>query len=198
MKSTRYWLTARGAGILMGLAISALIWSCKGGGNDNPPVPCTTITFDAADAAPAAGDVFLSATGSTCSTVNVSVVINNLSGIFTVGFDLTFPSSVLQYDSYTLGPLLQKSSTIAPIVLVTPLSSGLQVAMTRLLTDGPVAATNNEVLITFQFSKKSAGTGMIDFNSSNSSTVTEEVLDENGQTRPASFGPGHGGSVVVP
>jgi len=184
----------------MGLAISALVWSCKGGGgsDNNSPTPCTDITFDAADTAPAAGDVFLSPTGSTCSTVNVSVLVNSLSGLFTVGFDLTFPSSVLQYDNYTVGPLLQKSSTNAPLVLVTAVSGGLQVAMTRRSPDGSVAATGNELLITFQFSKKSAGTGMIDFNSSNSSPVTEEVLDENGQARPASFGPGHGGSVVVP
>jgi hypothetical protein len=186
------------AGVLLGLLISLLSWSCKSGGDESTAVPCTDITFTAADTTPASGDVFMSQTGGTCSALQVSVVVNDLSGILTVGFDMTYPASLLQYTSFTVGPLLQKTASNPPLVLVTGGSGVIKVAMSRVMQDGPVNAVSNEVLITLHFSKVSAGTGNIDFNSSVSSTVDEEVLDQNGATRPASFGPNHGGSVMVP
>jgi hypothetical protein len=191
---------ARQAGVMLGLLVSLLSWNCKGGGDEGTSAaPCTDITFTAANTSPASGDVFMSQTGSTCTTLQVSVVVNDLTGIFTVGFDLNYPSTRLQYNTYTVGPLLQKSASNSPIVLVDAATAGLiKVAMSRVIQDGPVSAGSNEVLITFQFSKASAGTGSMDFNSSGSSAVTEEVLDQNGQERPASFGPNHGGSVMVP
>jgi hypothetical protein len=42
------------------------------------------------------------------------------------------------------------------------------------------------------------GEGIIDFDSSATSTVSETILDPSGNPRPASFGPGHGGLVTIP
>src|SRR5262245_64217273 len=185
------------AGVLLGLLISLPSWGCKGGGDEASAAPCTDITFTAADTTPASGDVFMSQTGSTCTTLQVSVVVNDLSGILTVGFDMTYPAALSQYTSYTVGPLMQKNGS-TPIVLVTGGSGTVKVAVSRVMQDGPVNALSNEVLITLHFSKVGAGTGTIDFDSSQSSTVDEEVLDQNGTARPASFGPNHGGIVMVP
>ncbi|HKB06935.1 MAG TPA: cohesin domain-containing protein [Candidatus Polarisedimenticolia bacterium] len=186
------------AGVLLGLLISLPSWGCKGGGDEASAAPCTDITFTAFDTTPASGDVFMSQTGATCSTLQVSVVVNDLSGILTVGFDLTYPASLIQYTTYTVGPLLQKNTSTPPIVVLTSGSGIVKVAMSRVAQDGPVTAGSNEVLITLHFSKVGAGTGNIDFNFSGSSTVDEKVLDQNSATRPAIFGPNHGGSVMVP
>jgi hypothetical protein len=191
--------TVSRTGVLLGLLISLLSWSCKsGGGEENSAVPCTDITFTAADTTPASGDVFMSQTGATCSSLQVSVVVNDLSNILTVGFDMTYPASLLQYTNYTVGPLMQKNTSNPPIALVTGGSGVVKVAISRVMQAGTVNAGSNEVLVTLHFSKVSAGTGNIDFNSSGSSTVDETVLDQNGAARPASFGPNHGGSVMVP
>jgi len=199
MSSRRPIRILRRAPFLLGLVMAALSVCCQGGDGDDDtsPLPCTAISFDAANTSPVAGDVYFSPSSSTCTTVDVSVRVNEISDVFTVGFDLMYPASVLLYQSYTLGPLLQKGTATAPRALLTSGSGALQVVMTRLSPDGPVVAGANEILITLRFSKVGVGAGMIDFNSSSSSTVTEEILDDSGQTRPASFGPGHGGTVTV-
>jgi len=70
--------------------------------------------------------------------------------------------------------------------------------MTRLAPDPGVTATGSESLIVFHFTKGSPGAGLIDFDMSGTSTVAEQILDQNGTVLPASFGPDHGGVVTVP
>ena len=172
---------------------------CSGGEGDSPG-PCMSISFTPAIATVASGSVFLGELTSTCTTVDVVVMVNDLSGIWTVGFDLSFPASVLSYDSYTAGPLLQKGSPASnPVFLVTNSSSSvIQVTATRFYPDPSVAAVGSEILMTLRFSKVSSGTGAIDFDDSSGSLVDEVVLDQNGANRPASFQPDHGGIVLVP
>jgi hypothetical protein len=172
---------------------------CSGGEGD-PPVACLPISFTPAIGTIASGSVFLGELTSTCTSVDVVVMVNDLSGIFTVGFDLAFPASVLSYDSYTAGPLLLKGSpTQNPFFVVIDPSPGVvQVSATRLSPDPSVAAVGSEMLMTLRFSKVSSGTGAIDFDDGSGSLVDEVVLDENGATRPASFQPDHGGIVLVP
>jgi hypothetical protein len=171
---------------------------CSGGEGD-PPGPCMSISFTPAIATVSSGSVFLGELASTCTTVDVVVMVNDLSGIFTVGFDLSFPTSVLSYDSYTAGPLLQKGSpTNNPIFLFTKSPGVIQVAASRVSPDPSVAAVGSEILMTLRFNKVASGTGAIDFNDAMSSAIDEVVLDENGFIRPASFQPDHGGIVLVP
>jgi hypothetical protein len=172
---------------------------CSGGEGD-PPGPCMSISFTPAIATVSSGSVFLGELASTCTTVDVVVMVNDLSGIWTVGFDLAFPASVLSYDSFTAGPLLQKGPpAINPFFLVRKSGSGvIQVAATRVSPDPSVAAVGSEILMTLRFSKVSSGTGSIDFNDAVSSAIDEVVLDENALPRPASFQPDHGGIVLVP
>ncbi|HUD71738.1 MAG TPA: cohesin domain-containing protein [Dongiaceae bacterium] len=190
----------RAAGSASLLLVALLALSCGGGGGGgSDALPCTTLTFDRALSTLANGDVYLDQASGTCSTVGVGVLVNNLSRIWTVSFDLNFPSSLLTYDSFTLGPLLQKGSPASPpLVFVTQVGSTVQVTMTRLLPDPPIDAVGSEALITIRFQRVAAGSGAIDFNTSGSSPVGEVVLDELGGTRPATFAPGHGGMVMVP
>lgn len=171
---------------------------CSGG--EDSPTPCLPASFTPAIATVAAGDVFLGEQTSTCNSVVVSVLVNDLSGIFTVGFDVTFPAAVLSYDSYTAGPLLLKGPPATnPVFLVTNSAPGvIQVTATRFGGDPSVAAVGTEILMTLTFSKISSGTGAIDFDDSGSSLVDEAVYDETGASRPASFQPDHGGIFIVP
>jgi len=189
------WLRAAGTAALL----LCLLGCGGGGGGDSNPVTCTSLTFERALVGPSDGDVYFEQTSGTCSTLDVGVLVSNLTGVFTVGFDLTYPQALLQYESYTLGPLLQKGSPqTAPFVLVTPIVGGLQLTMTRFGPDIPVSAVGSEALITLRFTRVAPGAGTIDFNTSSGSSVGEAILDDNGVARPALFAPGHGGMVTVP
>jgi hypothetical protein len=171
-----------------------------GGGDDDPdPIVCTNLAFDRVLVTPADGDVYFEEAASTCSSLEVSVLVSNLSGIWTVGFDLTFPTTLLQYESATLGLLLQKGSPQFPVFHDVNESNGvLQVTMTRFGTDPAVAAVGSESLITLRFKRMAAGAAAIDFHTSGGSIVNESILDDGGLARPAVFVPGHGGMVTVP
>jgi hypothetical protein len=160
-------------------------------------VTCTALSFNRALVSPSSGDVYFEQSTTSCSTIDVSVLISNLTGIWTVGFDMTFPSSLIDYQSFTTGPLLLKGNPLnTPVVVVTPSSGVLDVAMSRLGSDPPVSASGSEVLITFRFVRVASGAGTIDFRSGAGSS--ERVLDDSGISRPAVFTPGHGGVVTVP
>jgi hypothetical protein len=190
-------------GLRLGTAVALLACAVAcgggGGGDDEAPVICPDLSFVRALVTPSSGDVYFEQSIGNCSSIEVSVLVSNLSGIFTAGFDLTFPSSLLQYDSYTLGPLLLKGNPqTAPFVLVTPMPGGLQVSMTRFGPDPPVTAVGSEALITFKFMRTSSGAGAIDFDTNSGSAVGESILDDSGVARPAVFAPGHGGMATVP
>jgi hypothetical protein len=180
-----------------------LLLPCCGGAKDDSagPLPCTNLSFTRAlTTSPAAGDVYFSPVTNSCSSIDVAVNVANLSGIYTVGFDLTFPAAVVGYQSYSLGPLLLQGNPVnQPIVVVQNSSAGeLQVAMSRRAPDASVSAVGSVVLIIFHFIKVASGSGSIDFDSSQTSLVPEQILDQNNALLPASFGPGHGGTVLVP
>jgi hypothetical protein len=191
---------ARHLPVLASVAIALLLAACSGGGGGSDPVTCTSLSFDRALATPSAGDVYLEQAAGTCSTVDISVIVNGLSGIWSVSFDLVYPTALVQYQSYTLGPLLLKGNPqTPPLVVVQPTSGGLQVTMTRFLGDPNVSAVGSESLIVLRFQRVAAGTGLVDFDTSAGSTVGEVILNDQGQpAASASFGPGHGGMVIVP
>ncbi|HZM68773.1 MAG TPA: cohesin domain-containing protein [Candidatus Cryosericum sp.] len=193
--STR--LRALGLGILVVLCLPGC--GGGGGGDDSDPVICTNLAFDSVLFTPADGDVYFEEGTSTCTSLEVSVLVSNLSGIWTVGFDLTYPTTLLQYDSYSLGPLLQKGSPVSPLFYnVSPIAGGLQVLLSRFAPDPPVAAVGSEELLTLRFKRIGPGAAAIDFNTGGGSIVSESILDDGGLPRPAVFAPGHGGMVTVP
>jgi hypothetical protein len=182
-------------------AVALILSGCSGGGGGSDPVTCTNLSFDRALTTPAVNDVYLDQAAGTCSTIGIAVLVDGLSGIWSVSFDISYPASLLAYQSYTLGPLLQKGAPLnAPVVVVHTSGNDVQVTMSRLGSDPPVGATGSESLITLSFARLAAGSAAIDFDTSGASTVGEIVLDDNSPptVRPAVFGPGHGGMVVIP
>lgn len=199
----RGWAWPRNAStrlLALGLGILVLcLPGCGGGGggDDSDPVVCPNLAFDRVLVTPADGDVYFQDSTSTCTTIDISVLVSNLSGIWTVGFDLTYPATLLQYDSYTLGPLLQKGNPQYSVVHdVKMVAGGLQVYMSRLATDPPVTAVGSEALLTLKFKRLGPGAAAIDFNTGGG--VSESIIDDGGLPRPAVFAPGHGGMVMVP
>jgi hypothetical protein len=201
--SGRHTLRRCASVLAFGLGAALVLVGCGGGGggNDDDPVVCTNLAFDRAMVTPGAGDIYMDQAASTCSSVDVVVLVSNLSGIFSVSFDLTYPINALQYQSYSLGPLMLKGNpTNQPFVLVSPLATGVKVAITRLSPDSPVTATGSEALISLRFVRTGAGSGAFDFNTGVGDLVTETVLDDGSpaNARPAVWTPNHGGMVMVP
>jgi len=184
------------------LAVLLVLLGCNSRHKDSlpapPPVVCQDLEFQGALATPADGDVFLHEESASCTTVDVGVMVNSLTGIWTVGFDLVFPPAVVRFDGATVGPLLQQGSpTNPPALIVNSTSSEIQVSVSRLHPDPSVAAVGAVEVVHLRFSRVAAGSGVIDFDASSGSTVAETILDDSGNPRPASFGPGHGGLVTA-
>jgi hypothetical protein len=189
--------------VTLAIASSLLFAACGGGGggSDSQSPTCSPITFDRALVSPAAGDVYLDESNATCSTIDIVILINNLSGIFTVSFDLNYPTAILDYQSFSLGPLILKGNpTTTPVVIVVPTTGGISVTASRLAPDGPVTASGSEAFLRLRFGRIGSGSGPIDFDTSAGSHVSEVVLDNStpANIAPASFGPGHGGMVMAP
>ena len=192
-------LPERAAAVVALLLVLGL--SCKGkGSGGNDVIPCTSISYTGSIGTPAAGDVYLLSLGSSCDSVDISVLVTNLSGIFTVGFEVDYPSSVIGYQSFTAGSLLQQGSPpIPPQFFVNNPSPGvIIVSGTLFRPDTSVSATGNAIFITFHFVKVASGSGPVDFNTGSGGSINNQVIDENGAVVAASFGPGHGGVVQVP
>ena len=179
-------------------AVALVVTGCSGGGGGSDPVTCTSLSFDRALATPAVDDVYLDQAAGTCSTIDIAVLVDGLSGIWSVSFDISYPTGLLAYQGFTLGPLLQKGAPLNTPLLVVVQTSGndLQVTMSRFAPDPPVGATGSESLITLSFARLASGSAAIDFDPGG---ISEIILDNNGPpARPAVFGPGHGGMVVIP
>lgn len=192
----------RGRAFVCRLALVLTLAGCKGGGSEdgNSVTPCTAIIFGQSLQTPAAGDVYLRAINASCTTLDMGVLVANLSGIWTVGFDLKYPASILQYQSFAPGPLLNKDNPPVPagFFVTTPSSGTIVVSATRFSPDPSLSAVGSELLITLHFVKVASGSGSLDFDTSLSSLVSDEILDDAGNIVASSFGPGHGGSVLVP
>jgi len=190
-----------GAATPVGLLLLVLGLGCKGAGKDgNSVTPCPSISFASSLSSPAAGDVSLASGASSCDAVDIGVLVTNLSGIFTVGFDLLYPSSIIAYQGFSAGPLLyQGSPPIAPLFFVQKPSPGEIVASGTLFRpDSDVSAINSATFITLHFVRVASGSGSLDFNTGPGSTINNQIIDDSGTIVTATFGPGHGGVVQVP
>jgi hypothetical protein len=149
---------------------------------------------------PRPGDLYLRAGRATCTTLEIEIAAQDVSGIFTVAFDLAYPADLLKFEGHAAGPLLtQNAPRTPPLVLARGATAGrVQVSITRFAPDGSAAAEGSEVLLTLRFSRLAAGTGSIDFGLEPASGVAERILDDKGDPVTARFGPGHGGTVAVP
>jgi hypothetical protein len=161
---------------------------------------CPPPSFRSSLQEPRSGDLYLRAGRATCTSLEIEVAVQDVAGLFTVGFDLSYPADLLKFEGHTAGPLLtQNTPKTTPLVLARGAASGrLQVSITRFAPDGAAAAQGSAVLLFLRFSRLATGTGPIDFGLDPGSGVAERILDEQGEPVAARFGPGHGGTLVVP
>jgi hypothetical protein len=162
--------------------------------------PCAPIAVTPRLTTPAAGDVYLRAGAAACDTIEIEVAVHGLQGVFTVSFDLGYPTGVLHYEGYAQGTLLMRGPPRqTPLFLVREASPGnLLVSMTRFAPDPSVSADGSEGLVRLRFHRVAAGQAEVDFLGGTASAIAEKIVDGDGTVVAARFTPGHGASVVVP
>ncbi|MFY9826056.1 MAG: cohesin domain-containing protein [Thermoanaerobaculia bacterium] len=145
---------------VLGLALLLLLTlACGGGGGGGgptaPPPPAAGITFTP-QGAPGSNAVFLgSGAATTATTLVLEVRANQVTDLYGVAFDLTYPSTVLTFSRATAGPLLGGSSGSVQAVVSTP--GTLVVGGSHL---GAVPGANGSgVVLTLEFTATAAGTG---------------------------------------
>jgi len=187
-RSYRYLLLAAVlCALLMPLAAAGCSSKAEEDDDGGDPLACSLNT-SFVGRTHASGTVILQASSLSCGEIQLDVLFTGISNIFTVGFDVTYPTGMLSYDSYQTGPLLlQGSPTLTPFFSVSESSPGrIQVFATRFSPAPSVDAPGDSVLMTLVFRANSPGEGAIVFDLA-SSPVQEQVLDEAGNTVTATF-----------
>jgi len=166
--------------LLSTLAMTAAIAvSCGGGGGGGgggpteptpPPPPLAGFVFTA-QGSPGANTIFLaSGAATTATTLVLEVRASQVTDLYGVAFDLTYPSAQLQFVRATPGPLLSGGAAQAA-------ASGagtLVVGGTHL---GNVAgASGSGVLLTLEFSAAAAGSGSFAFSRNTALDSTGSAL----------------------
>lgn len=153
----------RGRGALA-LAFTLLLTACGGGGGGGtptspppPPPPTAGITFTA-QANPGANSLYLSSgAGTTANTLILEVRASQVTDLYGVAFDLTYPATQLQFVRATAGPLLNNGAVQA--VASTP--GTLIVGGTHL--GSTPGANGSGLVLTLEFSAVAAGSGSFAF-----------------------------------
>ena len=152
--------------LVLALVLTALLAAACGGGGGGgggptePPPPQTGITFTASGATGGNTVTLASGAGTNSNTLVLEVRANQVTGLFGLAFDLSYPSTVLTFTQGTEGTVLSSGApTSFQVREVSP--GNLVVGLTRL---GPVAGLDaNGVLMTLTFTSTAAGSGSFAF-----------------------------------
>ncbi len=127
-----------------------------------------------------------SGAGSTATTLFLEVQANQVTDLYGLSFDLTYPPALLRYDGIMEGTLLSESGMQQTTLLTGPGAAGtLLVGFSRL---GSIpGATGSGVLLTLRFTAVGAGTGSFGF-------VRNSAVNSSGAALPLSWS---GGKVEV-
>ena len=157
------------------LAATLLLTACGGGGGGSStpteptPPPLTAGIVLTPQGTPGASSLYLaSGAATTATTLVLELRANQVTDLYGVAFDLTYPATQLQFVRATAGPLLNNGAVQA--VASTP--GTLIVGGTHLgATPG---ATGSGVVLTLEFTAVAAGSGSFAFarNSALNSTGT--------------------------
>jgi hypothetical protein len=144
------------------MAMVVMLAACGGGGGGGGPTEPTptptptpaSIVFTPQGTA-GSNSVFLtSGAGTTATTLVVEVRANQVTDLYGVAFDLTYPSAQLQFARATAGPLLGTAGSVQAVVS----SPGILVVGGSHLGSVP-GATGSGVLLTLEFTAVGAGGG---------------------------------------
>ena len=154
--------------VLLWLPFLALAAACGGGGGGGgspteptptptPTPPGITLTADSAPTQNAL--VVATGAGTTVDTLVLEVRATNVQDLYGVGFDLTYPNSLLRFEGATPGFLNQGQQVSFNLVETSP--GTLVVGYARL---GAVpGASGSGVVLTLRFTATAAGTGRLAF-----------------------------------
>lgn len=165
------------SGLLLALIVAVAL-ACGGGGGGGgggpteptpPPPPPPGIVFTAQGTAGANTLFLASGAATTATTLILELRANQVTDLYGVAFDLTYPSTQLQFVRVTPGPLLANGAAQA----AAGGTGTLIVGGTRL---GNVAgATGSGVVLTLEFTAVAAGTGSFAY-------ARNSALDSDGDT----------------
>jgi hypothetical protein len=159
---------------LPGLALVLTLAACGGSGGGGgstpvePPPPTPGIVFTA-QAAPGANSLyFASGAATTTTTLVLELRANQVTDLYGVAYDLTYPATQLQFTRVTAGPLLGNGAVQAAVS-----SPGTLIIGGTHLGSTP-GANGSGVVMTVEFSAVAAGQGSLAFarNSALNSTGT--------------------------
>ena len=173
------------------LLLPLLLLACSSSAEEDDagdPLGCTLNT-SFVERSMQSGSVILQTESTPCGELNLDVAFNGVSDIFTVGFDLTYPTGVFTFDSYTEGPLLKQGSPVTPpffSVTHDPGTGRIQVFATRFSPAAAVSSSGSSILLTLSFRAVSIGQGALVFDLS-STPVQEQVLNASGSGVTVSF-----------
>lgn len=144
------------------LLLTLLLTACGGGGGGGgtsteppppPPPPTAGIVFTP-QSAPAANSLyFASGAASTASTLVLELRANQVTDLYGVAFDLTYPATQLQYVRITAGPLLGNGAVQAAVS-----SPGTLIIGGTHLGTTP-GSNGSGVVLTIEFSAVASGSG---------------------------------------
>jgi hypothetical protein len=146
------------------LALSLLLTACGGSGGGGtptspppPPPPTAGFVFTAQSAPPANSLYLASGAATTATTLVLELRANQVTDLYGVACDLTYPATQLQFVRATAGPLLNNGAVQA--VVSTP--GTLIIGGTHLgATPG---ANGSGVVLTLEFNALASGTGSFAF-----------------------------------
>jgi hypothetical protein len=148
--------------LLAALALLAL--ACGGGGGGGPtsptptPTPLPSIVFTPSGTAGSNAVLLASGSATTATTLVLEVRANQVTDLYGVAFDLTYPSAQIQFSRATTGPLLGSSGSVQAAVSA---PGTLVVGGSHL---GAVPGANGSgVLLTLEFTATAAGQGSFAF-----------------------------------
>jgi hypothetical protein len=153
--------------LLVAMAV-ALVVACGGGGGGGggpteptppppPPPPPPGIVFTA-QGTPGANTLFLASGAATTSTTLVlELRASQVTNLYGVAFDLTYPNTQLQFVRVTPGPLLSGGAAQAAAA-----GTGTLIVGGTRLGNVP-GATGSGVVLTLEFTAVAAGTGSFAF-----------------------------------
>jgi hypothetical protein len=143
------------------LLLALVLTACGGGGGGGgtttepppPPPPVAGIVFTP-QSAPAANSLyFASGAASTASTLVLELRANQVTDLYGVAFDLTYPATQLQYVRITAGPLLGNGAVQAAVS-----SPGTLIIGGTHLGTTP-GSNGSGVVLTIEFSAVASGSG---------------------------------------
>jgi hypothetical protein len=160
-----------GLAVFLAIALGACGGSGKGGGSTpvEPPPPTPGFVFTP-QSAPGVNSVYLAnGAATTATTLVLELRANQVTDLYGVAYNLTYPATQLQFTRVTAGPLLGNGAVQAAVSSPgTLIIGGTHLGVTP-------GATGSGVVMTIEFNALAAGSGSFAF-------ARNSALDSTGAT----------------